>query len=209
MEFIVTVPETLSVDTERSSYEIERTCDDIGFMINDNINFDNPRIQKLFDVLCDRVAKYETLKDRISNEVCIPAAIEKWGIDSSITWSLDFRTRNANVVYIGKDTRERHTDAIQVQDDELITITKNHSVATTAFQRLFSRMASAYPTLDNEAYAELEAAKEKCACEYEDIKRNIENKYVQVWADENLPAGSKYEWQLQFDTGFITISVLG
>ena len=97
----------IRIDTETSkylevhSYEIDRISDIIARMISKNFRFDSLGVSSEFDHLMQLCAEYDEAKSKVSDEIVIPKASEKWGKFSNVAWVLNFNTHDITVTFNG------------------------------------------------------------------------------------------------------------
>lgn len=205
-EFIITIDKATSEEIERVKYELDRECENVARQLSKDYPFNSISVQRYYDALKERVIRYDELKDELSDNIVIPNAVEKWGPNASIAWSLDFHTANITVTLINTETRTVY-DAVADIEQKMCDRMRYLSVNTKVCEEISDRIDATYPTIDNSAYNEFIKFKAGIDEEYKDKKALIELKYAQPWVNENLNGYTgKFDWKLIFDSAKITIS---
>lgn len=205
--FIIQVPNETSLELERTSYELDRECMNCVRLITKNVPFMSVGTQHHVDALAEKVAYYDTLKDKLSESVVMPAAIDKWGPKVLVSWTLNFQTKNVTVEYINTENRSVYDSAIDV-DVEFSERMRFLSIHTKTFDEIYDKIISTSPTLDTAAYKEFLDAKEALDNEYDEMKMKVRHTYIEPWIAEKFPGEDiRFDWSLTFADAKLTITV--
>lgn len=208
-KFLIAVPNETSTDLERYADQIDRQTTVISRLIGKDTSFFHPPVQNIFSTLMQLCADYDTAKDKVSNEIVLPLAKERWGEKASVNWSIEFASQNMTVTFSGFD--ERVTETIDVKpDDAFVAEQRKLSVMRTALADVYDRILQTNPTLDNQAFTELVAEIDRVETAYNNNIKFINSQYVKPWFDANRADASEKSrsWNLFFEDGHIEVSYL-
>lgn len=207
-EFIIQVSEDASKELEKTSYELDRECMNCVRLITKNIPFKSIGLQKHVDTLAQKVVDYDNLKDKMSEDIVMPQSIAKWGNKVSVSWSLNFQTKNITVTYNSTDSRASYDSVIDVES-VFAERMRFLSIRTKTYEEIYDKIIATSPTLDTAAYVEFLDEKEKLDNEYEDMKFRVRDELVNPWLAENFPTNEdvRFDWTMHFATAKISIVV--
>lgn len=195
----------IRIDTETSkylevhSYEIDRISDIIARMISKNFRFDSLGVSSEFDHLMQLCAEYDEAKSKVSDEIVIPKASEKWGKFSNVAWVLNFNTHDITVTFNG-NTYQKKYENIAESDDATVETLKSSSIKNLAFIEVFDKLKQQYPTIDTDSYKEFTTAMEENSKLYEDTKNDINSTVINDYLAANDLSADRCQWNLNYTT---------
>lgn len=195
----------IRLDTDRSkylelhSYEIDRISDVIARLISKNFRFDSLGVASKFDELMKLCAEYDEAKTKVSDEVVIPAATEKWGKYSNMAWVLNFSTCDITVTRNGNIYQKKYEDIAEASDETIETL-KSAAIKNLAFVEVHDKIIQQYPTIDTDSYKEFIDAMEASDKLYVDTKNQVNAEYVQQYLDDNNLSADRCQWNLNYTT---------
>lgn len=195
----------IRIDTETSkylevhSYEIDRISDIIARMISKNFRFDSLGVSSEFDHLMQLCAEYDEAKSKVSDEIVIPKASEKWGKFSNVAWVLNFNTHDITVTFNGNAYQKKYEN-IAESDDATVETLKSSSIKNLAFIEVFDKLKQQYPTIDTDSYKEFTTAMEENNKLYEDTKNDINSTVINDYLAANDLSADRCQWNLNYTT---------
>lgn len=197
--FLIRINEQVSQDLERHFYEIDRWASVIARQLSKNQRFDSLGVSNEFETLKKLCAEYDDAKDKLSNDIVIPAATEKWGKFANLSWSLNFTTCDVTVTYNGTVFQQKYESIAEVPDDVSDAL-KKLSIEIAAYTEIYDKVISQYPTIDTDSYKEFVKLKDDSEREYDERKMKVDAEYVSQYLAENSLAPEKCQWSLHYST---------
>lgn len=207
--FTFTIPEEVSTQVERSSYESETSARNVAFALarSQTDSTYSMAFARYWERLIKFAKQYALDKDMISEDYVKPQLVER-GINTAANWTLDYETREITVSY----------DETAAGTPEVTTLTlecpKEYVDAVSAA----STTLNAYDALENFIYRndganipqnEIESVESKQTDAYREFviaKNKIERDVVQKYlTDEGIT--ETVNWSLNYTTGVITITI--
>ena len=197
--FLIRINEQTSETLERQFYEIDRWSSIIARQLSKNQRFDSVGVSNEFETLKKLCADYDDAKDKLSNDVVIPAATEKWGKFANVSWSLNFSTFDVTVTFNGIVFQQKHENIVEVPED-INDALKEASINIAAYNEIYDKVISLYPTIDTDSYKEFVKIKDENEFEYEKRKANLDSVYVSPYLKTHSLAPEKCQWSLHYAT---------
>ena len=206
--FTFTIPEEVSTQVERSSYESETSARNVAFALarSQADTTYSVAFARYWERLVKFAKQYALDKDMISEEYVKPQLVER-GITTAASWTLDYETRAITVSY----------DETAADTPDVVTLTLECPKEYVDEVSAASTTLNAYDALENFIYRndganipqnEIEKVEGKQTDAYRDFtiaKNKIERDIVQKYlTDEGIT--ESVNWSLNYGTSVITIT---